>query len=223
MPLRLRRFVRGAFKMVSGMDIAKRDKNGLWVNSGNTRGRPPSVFASQNDVADRLLQKYTPSEIIAIAGDPARLDAECSSFQAMIMIQLANALSARNNNDNALERERLLDRVVGKPLQKVEQKISVSIETENALLEGRRRVAKARKPVDVNYSVIDDPIGIDVARNESESELSSAEKLEAKRAKAKAYQREYYAKVKAEGRLTFNERLAMRNTDAIVTNDDKSE
>ena len=223
MPLRLRRFVRGAFKMVSGMDIAKRDKNGLWVNSGNPRGRPPSVFASQNDVADRLLQKYTPSEIIAIAGDPARLDAECSSFQAMIMIQLANALSARNNNDNALERERLLDRVVGKPLQKVEQKISVSIETENALLEGRRRVAKARKPVDVNYSVIDDPIGIDVARNESESELSSAEKLEAKRAKAKAYQREYYAKVKAEGRLTFNERLAMRNTDAIVTNDDKSE
>ena len=223
MPLRLRRFVRGALKMVSGMDIAKRDKNGLWVNSGNPRGRPPSVFASQNDVADRLLQKYTPSEIIAIAGDPARLDAECSSFQAMIMIQLANALSARNNNDNALERERLLDRVVGKPLQKVEQKISVSIETENALLEGRRRVAKARKPVDVNYSVIDDPIGIDVARNESESELSSAEKLEAKRAKAKAYQREYYAKVKAEGRLTFNERLAMRNTDAIVTNDDKSE
>ena len=223
MPPRLRTFACGAFKYGFGMDIAERDKNGLWVNSGNPAGRPPSVFASQNDVADRLLQKYTGEEIRALAADPKRCAKELSSFQEMIIIQLANALNARDNNDNALERERLLDRVVGKPLQKVEQKISVSIEIENALLEGRRRVAKARAPVEVAYSVVEEPIGIDVARNESESELSSAEKMEAKRAKAKAYQREYYAKVKAEGRLSFNERLAMRNTDGIVTNDDKSE
>ena len=223
MPPRLSTFACGAFKYGFGMDIAERDKNGLWVNSGNPAGRPPSVFASQNDVADRLLKKYTGDEIRALAADSKRCAKELSSFQEMIIIQLANALSARDNNDNALERERLLDRVVGKPLQKVEQKISVSIETENALLEGRRRVAKARAPVEVAYSVVEEPIGIDVARNESESELSSAEKMEVKRAKAKAYQREYYAKVKAEGRLSFNERLAMRNTDGIVTNDDKSE
>ena len=177
-------------------------------------GRKASVWASQADVSDALLRKYTPEEIIALAGDTKRMSKELSSFQAIIIIQLANALSARDNNDNALERERLLDRVVGKPLQKVEQKISVSIETENALLEGRRRVAKARKPADsisepveVAYSVV----GVDVARNESESELSSAEKMEAKRAKAKAYQREYYAKVKAEGRLSFNDKLAAKS------------
>ena len=222
------------------LDIV-REPNGDWKkgHTGNPRGRPPSVFASQNDVADRLLQKYSPSEIIAIAGDPARLDAECSSFQAIILIQLANALSARNNNDNALERERLLDRVVGKPLQKVEQKISVSIETENALLEGRRRVAKARAPLDVSYSVIQevtnlsepganlvqDSIGIDVARNESESELSSAEKSEARRIYARDYARRKAAERKAAGvvKPSFNERLAMRNTEGIVTNDDKSE
>jgi len=126
-------------------------------------GRKASIWASQADVSDMLLARYTPEEIIALAGDTGRMSRELSSFQAIILIQLANALSARDNNDNALERERLLDRVVGKPIQRTEQKISVSIETEAALLEGRKRVAKARAPalnvasdvVEVNYSVVE--------------------------------------------------------------------
>ena len=208
------------------MEVAERDKNGLFAPGNKlATGRPPSVWAGQADVSEALLRKYTPEEIIALASDTKRMSKELSSFQAIILIQLANALSARDNNDNALERERLLDRVVGKPVSRTEQKISVSIETENALLEGRRRVAKARKSVDVNYSVVEDTSVIDDAESElsSAEKLSVDEKLEAKRAKAKAYQREYYAKVKAEGRLSFNDRLAMRNTDGIVTNDDKSE
>jgi len=83
-------------------------------------GRPPSVWAGQADVSERLLDKYTPDEIIALAGDTKRMSKELSSFQAIILIQLANALSARDNNDNALERERLLDRVVGKPVSRTE-------------------------------------------------------------------------------------------------------
>ena len=198
------------------MDIV-REPNGFFKkgHTANHSGRPPSVFAYQADVADRLLQKYTPSEIIAIAGDPVRLDRECSSFQAMIIIQLANALSARDNNDNALERERLLDRVIGKPLQKIEQKINVSIETEAALLEGRRRVAKNRAPVEVTYSVVDEPMGIDVERNKGESELSSPDKeaarAEARRASAREYRSKYYDKIK--DRPSFNDQLAAKMMD----------
>ena len=175
--------------------MSGRESDGTF-GAGNklSPGRPPSVFASQNDVADRLLQKYPPSEIIAIAGDPVRLDKECSSFQAMIMIQLANALSARDNNDNALERERLLDRVVGKPIQRTEAKISVSIETEAALLEGRRRVAKARGAPEVSYSVVGDAPVIDATPKPDE-----AARLE----------RNAKARESRKGKLTLNQKLAL--------------
>lgn len=188
MPPRLSTFACGAFKYGFGMDIAERDKNGLWVNSGNPAGRPPSVFASQNDVADRLLQKYTGEEIRALAADPKRCAKELSSFQEMIIIQLANALSARDNNDNALERERLLDRVVGKPIQRTEQKISVSIETEAALLEGRKRVAKARKPVEpveVSYSVVE-PVNVAIDVTPKPKPLSFNQRMALKEARDKA-------------------------------------
>lgn len=202
--------------------MSQRENNGTFA-AGNrlSPGRPPSVFASQNDVADRLLQKYAPSEIIAIAGDPVRLDKECSSFQAMILIQLANALSARDNNDNALERERLLDRVVGKPMQRVEQKISVSVETEAALLEGRRRVAKSRgvELPAVNYSVLDASAAPDAILLDAPAapELSAAEKLEARRKAAREYSREYGRRKAAERKASgvkvpsFNDRLAAKD------------
>ena len=198
MPLGAHRIVRGAFKKVFGMDIAQRHKNGQWATSGNPAGRPPSVFASQNDVADRLLQKYTPSEIIAIAGNPARLDQECSSFQAMILIQLANALSARDNNDNALERERLLDRVSGKPVSRTE-------------LTGKNgeplqiNVITGVGAVDAEFVEVVAP----AIEDKREVELSSAEKLEARR----AYNRERMSKKKAEAKAagiknpSFNDRL----------------
>jgi len=190
MPPRLSTFACGAFKYGFGMDVAERDKNGQWVNSGNPAGRPPSVFASQNDVADRLLQKYTGEEIRALAADPARCAKELSSFQEMIIIQLANALNARDNNDNALERERLLDRVVGKPVSRTE-------------LTGKNgaplniNVITGVNAVDAEFVEVVD--AIDAIEDQRESELSSAEKLEIKRSRAKAYQREYYAKQKAAG------------------------
>ena len=129
----------------------------VWAKgeSGNLKGRPPGVLHTQADTADRLLKKYTGDEIRALASDPVRCSRELKAFEEMIIIQLANILNARDNNDNALERERLLDRVVGRPLQKVEQKISVSVEIESELLEGRRRVSKGSLPP-VNYTVLED-------------------------------------------------------------------
>src|ERR1019366_5759060 len=95
-----------------GTDTDPRAPGGRFAigNSGGA-GRPPSVFAGHADIGDMLLARYTPEQIIELAGDTKRMSKELSSFQAMILIQLANALDARNNNDNALERERLLDRV----------------------------------------------------------------------------------------------------------------
>ena len=129
-----------------------RDNKGLFAAGNALGGRTKSVWSNQADVAERLLNKYTGEEIRALASDPARCAKELSSFQEMIIIQLANALNARGDSDMALERERLLDRHGGKPMQRVEQKVSLSLETEKALLEGRKRVAK---DVIVDYSVVD--------------------------------------------------------------------
>ena len=92
-------------------------KTGFQV--GNTLGgRPKSIWSNQADVAERLLQKYTGEEIRALAADPKRCAKELSSFQEMIIIQLANALNARGDADMALERERLLDRHGGKAVSR---------------------------------------------------------------------------------------------------------
>ena len=161
-------------------------------------GRPASVWAGQADVSERLLNKYTPEEIIALAGDTKRMSEELSSFQAIILIQLANALSARDNNDNALERERLLDRVVGKPVSRTE-------------LTGKNgaplqiNVITGVNAVDAEFVEVVAP----ALEDKSESELSSAEKLEIKRAKA----REYAArqKEKNKNKPSFNDRLAAKD------------
>ena len=170
---------------------------------GNTLGgRKASIWASQADVSDMLLARYTPEEIIALAGDTKRMSEELSSFQAIILIQLANALSARDNNDNALERERLLDRVVGKPVSRTE-------------LTGKNgaplqiNVITGVNAVDAEFvEVVAPAISIEDQR---ESELSSAEKLEIKRAKA----REYAArqKEKNKNKPSFNDRLAAKQLD----------
>lgn len=199
--------------------------------SGNPKGRPAGVLHTHADTAEYILDTYSPSEIKAIASDPERLD-ELPSFRAMVLVQLANALNALDNNDNALERERLLDRVVGKPLQKIEQKISVSVETEAALLEGRRRVAKARgvELPGVAYSVLESSgngglsapdsvyVGIDVARNESE--LSVDEKAEIKRERARVYARMKTAERKASGvvadkKPSFNDKMAAKEAKSV--------
>jgi len=124
--------------------------------SGNPNGRKPSVFATQGDVATALMERYSPSEILAIAADPARLD-KLGSWSAIVLIQIANMLKAGDDLDCAVERERMLDRTVGRAVQHVDAKVSVSVETEAALLEGRRRVALSRGEAlpEVSYSVVE--------------------------------------------------------------------
>ena len=209
--------------------MSGRESDGTF-GAGNklSPGRPPSVFASQNDVADMLLKKYAPSEIIAIAGDPVRLDKECSSFQAMIMIQLANALSARGNNDNALERERLFDRVVGKPVSRTELtgKNGATLQI---------NVITGVNAVDAEFVEVIAPT-LDAIEDKRETELSSAEKKprnappdgwedranaaqakrEAARAKARDYARVKAAERKASGvvadkKPSFNDRMAAKS------------
>lgn len=166
--------------------------------SGNPKGRPSGVLHTHADTAEYILDTYKPSEIKAIASNPERLD-ELPSFRAMVLVQLANALNALDNNDNALERERLLDRTVGRPMQRIEQKISLSIETESALLEGRRRVAKSRGLSEITNVSVPDAIYTVI--------LSADEKLQLKRAKAREYMAARKAKIGKSKEPSFNDRL----------------
>ena len=119
------------------------------------------MFSTFSDTADRLLKKYTVEQIIALAGDSARMSVELTSFQAVVLIQLANTLSARDNNENALERERLLDRTIGKAIQRTEQKITLSVEIESELLAGRQRVSQCKAPVTIEGNC--EPLAIDAS------------------------------------------------------------
>ena len=84
------------------------------------KGKPPSVWADHTRIVEHLLKKYTGEEIRELAADKKRCAKELSSQQEIILIQLANALNAHDHNDNALERERMLDRVIGKPVSRTE-------------------------------------------------------------------------------------------------------
>ena len=177
--------------------------NPNWLKGagGNPKGRPANVFASQGDVAAALMDRYPPSEILAIAADTARLD-KLGSWSAIVLLQLANMLKAGDDLDCAVERERLLDRTVGKAVQHVEAKVSVSAETESALLEGRRRVALSRGESlpEVSYSVVE-PAPV----------LSDEEVREARRERINLQAREYRAKMKTKGKPSFNELLAKKS------------
>ena len=170
--------------------------NPNWVKGHkSTGGRPASIWAGQADVSDALLRKYTPEEIIELAGDTKRMSKELSSFQAIILIQLANALSARDNNDNALERERLLDRVVGKPVSRTE-------------LTGKNgaplqiNVITGVNAIDAEFVNVDNANAVEqnAIEHKPETELSAAEKLEIKRVKKKA-----------DKKPSFNDRLAAKS------------
>lgn len=79
-------------------------------------GRKPSIFQGYGDRAEHFLQTLTRSQILALSDDPIKLDAY-SSFDAMILEQLANTFRKPKFNDPAMERERLMDRAHGKPKQ----------------------------------------------------------------------------------------------------------
>lgn len=182
--------------------LAGRNEKGSFAPGNKlSKGRPKSIFAGQADVADSLLQKYTGAEIRALAADPERCAKELSSFQEMIIIQLANALNAHDNNDNALERERLLDRITGKPVSRTEL------------------TGKNGAPLEINVITgvnATEAEFIEITNNEQieykpETELSAEEKLKIKREKARLHMREYLAAKRAKGKQpSFNEKLAMQ-------------
>ena len=181
--------------------------------SVNPAGRPPGVFHTHADTSTQILEEFTTSEILAISVDPEKLD-KLPTFKAMVLVQIANALSARDNNDNALERERLLDRVVGKPVSRTE-------------LTGKNgaplniNVITGVNAVDAEFVEV---VATDVIEHKPETELSAAEKSEARRVYARDYARRKAAERKASGvvKPSFNDRLAAKNasvSDDVVTSD----
>ena len=98
--------------------------------SGNLKGRPPSVFQSFGDRSGHFLKKYTRMELIALADDENALDKH-SSFDCLVIRQLANALRANMGDpDLTAERERLYDRVIGKAISRVETEATVSVDVQ---------------------------------------------------------------------------------------------
>jgi hypothetical protein len=81
----------------------------------NPLGRPKSIFQDYGPRAEHFLKKLTRSQILALGDNPDRLDADYSSFDAGVIMHLANWL--RGDRFAPEERERLLDRTVGKPKQ----------------------------------------------------------------------------------------------------------
>jgi hypothetical protein len=90
------------------------------IGNKYSKGKPPSVWADHTRIVEHLLNKYTGDQIRELAADKKRCAKELSSKQEIILIQLANALNAHDHNDNALERERMLDRLIGKPVSRTE-------------------------------------------------------------------------------------------------------
>ena len=83
-------------------------------------GRKPSIWADHPALVENLLKKYSGEEIRALAADKKRCAKELSSMQEIVLIQLANALNAHGDSDMAIERERLLDRAIGKAVSRTE-------------------------------------------------------------------------------------------------------
>lgn len=86
-------------------------------------GRKPSVFQSYSDRAGHFLETLTRSQILAIGDDSVALD-KYSSFDALVLEQLANTFRKPKLIDPTAERERLFDRANGKANQAVDVKHS---------------------------------------------------------------------------------------------------
>lgn len=86
-------------------------------NNANPAGRPPSAFNWQNfkDRTAYLFEKYEPNELIKLGNQIAQgLKVNVSSFDALIIVNLSSALQK-----DGKERERLLDRLLGKSVIRI--------------------------------------------------------------------------------------------------------
>lgn len=174
--------------------------------SGNPSGKPKSVFSTQEQVAGALMERYTPGQILDIAGDPKKLD-KLGTWSAVVMLQLANMLKSHEDLDFAIERERMLDRVVGKAVSRTE-------------LTGKDGAA-------LQINVITGVDAIDAAFVEVEPEqiedhsspapaISEEEILERKRAYAREYARKYREKLK--GEPSFEQKMRDKASPRMTSN-----
>lgn len=85
--------------------------------SGNPAGRPASMLSHQNfkDRAAYIFEKYEPNELIKLGNEIAQgKKVPVSSFDALIIVNLSSALQK-----DGKERERLLDRLLGKSVIRI--------------------------------------------------------------------------------------------------------
>jgi hypothetical protein len=82
--------------------------------SGNPAGRSVQLFQDYTKRTAHLMEKYTPEQLVALASNLPKLSRECSTFDGLIVVNLANAFKY-----DGKERERLLDRLLGKSVQRI--------------------------------------------------------------------------------------------------------
>lgn len=87
-------------------------KGGPPLNPGG-RAKRGFTWQDYNDRAYHLLDKFSPAETVELSKSIKKLDAACSSFDALIVKKIAWAL------ENGADSERLLDRLIGKPIQRI--------------------------------------------------------------------------------------------------------
>lgn len=83
----------------------------------NPAGRPPSAFNWQNwrDRVAHIMEKYEPDQLIKLGNQIAQgLKVPVSSFDSLIIVNLSSALQK-----DGKERERLLDRILGKAVIRI--------------------------------------------------------------------------------------------------------
>lgn len=87
--------------------------------SVNPSGRPPGIFQDFNARKSHIMKTLSRSQILALDADPERMGREYSSFDCVVIPHCANLLrnDSKSREFAALERERSLDRDVGKPKQ----------------------------------------------------------------------------------------------------------
>lgn len=90
--------------------------------SGNPKGRPAG-YQGFVDRARHWLESTTAEDIVELVADKKRLYKQ-STFDAMILTRIAEAFS--DNGRQSMND--LLDRVLGKPTQTIEQKLDATIE-----------------------------------------------------------------------------------------------
>lgn len=89
--------------------------------SGNAKGRPPGIFHNYTVVAERLLERFSVTEILALASNHEEAEKSgLKPFEIAVLPRIANLFDRMDKKLASDEMERLLDRTIGKPKQSVD-------------------------------------------------------------------------------------------------------